>query len=82
MPQETIPSSSDFNVKFLDLLRRIFVYDPSKRITAKQALAHPWFKEALQDDGTEALKIRLQREAAALVTQQQTGEGAKGGLYG
>jgi len=81
MSQETIPPSTDFNVKFLDLLRRIFVYDPCKRITAKEALAHPWFHEALQDDGTEALKIRLRREAAALASQQQTSEGANGGLY-
>ena len=47
---------------FLDLLQRIFVYDPDKRITARQALAHPWFREAaVPDDGTEAIKIRLER---------------------
>ena len=51
-----------FNRSFLDLLKRIFVYDPKKRITAKQALAHPWFKETLQDDGTEAYKIRMSRQ--------------------
>jgi len=38
------------------------VYDPEQRITAHQALQHPWFKEAaVPDDGTEATKIRLQR---------------------
>jgi len=42
-------------------MSRIFMYDPAKRITAKQALEHPWFKETFQDDGTEALKIRLAR---------------------
>jgi len=47
---------------FLDLLRRIFVYDPKKRITALQALQHPWFKEHFEDDGTEAQKIRNERE--------------------
>jgi dual-specificity kinase len=39
------------------------VYDQVDRITAKQALQHPWFKEvATPDDGTEAAKIRIQRE--------------------
>lgn len=47
----------------MDLLKKIFVYDPADRITAKQALQHPWFKEvATPDDGTEAAKIRMQRE--------------------
>jgi dual-specificity kinase len=62
---ETIPGHTDFNKQFLDLLRRIFVYDPKKRITAKDALQHPWFKESLMDDGTEAHKIRLEREKKA-----------------
>ncbi|CAE7031122.1 hypothetical protein PTNB73_05299 [Pyrenophora teres f. teres] len=62
---ETIPAHTDFNRQFLDLLRRIFVYDPKKRITAKEALQHPWFKESLMDDGTEAHKIRLEREKKA-----------------
>lgn len=39
------------------------MYDPADRITAKQALQHPWFKElAMPDDGTEAIRIKLQRE--------------------
>ncbi|CAK7271265.1 serine threonine protein kinase CMGC group [Sporothrix epigloea] len=63
---EIIPVSSSFLRQFLDLLKRIFVYDPSQRITAKEALQHPWFREvAVQDDGTEAAKIRHQRERAA-----------------
>jgi dual-specificity kinase len=61
--QDIIPNNNNFCKLFLDLLRKIFVYDPSDRITAKQALQHPWFKEvATPDDGTEATKIRLQRE--------------------
>ena len=60
--QEVIPPSTNFNKQFLDLLRRIFVYDPSKRITAPEALKHPWFKETLTDDGTEAARIRMKRE--------------------
>ncbi|KAF3075198.1 serine/threonine protein kinase, CMGC group [Trichoderma sp. SZMC 28012] len=59
---DIIPSNSTFFKNFLDLLRKIFVYDPAHRITAKQALNHPWFKEMAQpDDGTEAAKIRFER---------------------
>ncbi len=60
--QEFIPMTNAFNKQLLDLLRKIFVYDPRQRITAKQALKHPWFKESLVDDGTEALRIRDQRD--------------------
>jgi dual-specificity kinase len=61
--KDIIPSNNNFCKLFLDLLRKIFVYDPSERITAKDALRHPWFKEvATPDDGTEAMKIRMQRE--------------------
>ncbi|TVY38660.1 Dual specificity protein kinase [Lachnellula subtilissima] len=61
-----IPENNKFCRNFLDLLRKIFVYDPAERITAKQALQHPWFKEAATpDDGTEATKIRLQRQQQA-----------------
>ncbi|KAK8050029.1 hypothetical protein PG994_011759 [Apiospora phragmitis] len=59
---DIIPTHSPFLRMFLDLLEKIFVYDPAKRITARQALEHPWFKEAaIADDGTEAAKIRLER---------------------
>lgn len=71
--QDTIPPITEFNKKFLDLLRRIFVYDPKKRITAKQALQHDWFKETLMDDGTEAHKIRLEREKKQLLRAQAEG---------
>lgn len=60
---DAIPANNNpFLKNFLDLLKKIFVYDPAQRITAKQALNHPWFKEMAQpDDGTEAAKIRLER---------------------
>ncbi|KAJ4291976.1 serine threonine protein kinase CMGC group [Kalmusia sp. IMI 367209] len=67
---ETIPPHTEFNRKFLDLLKRIFVYDPKKRITAKDALRHPWFQETLMDDGTEAHKIRLEREKKLRARQE------------
>ena len=59
---EIIPPTNNFNKQFLDLLRRIFVYDPKKRITAREALKHPWFQELVEDDGTEAGRIREERE--------------------
>ncbi|KAK1831690.1 kinase-like domain-containing protein [Podospora conica] len=61
--EDIIPSTSPFLTHFLDLLKKIFVYDPSKRISAKDALQHPWFREAGHpDDGTEASRIRVERE--------------------
>ena len=71
MLQDIIPDHTQFNRHFLDLLRRIFVYDPSKRITAKEALKHPWFREHFEDDGTEAEKIRMEREKKAAIAAQQ-----------
>ncbi|PHH76067.1 hypothetical protein CDD83_4321 [Cordyceps sp. RAO-2017] len=60
--QDIIPANTTFFKNFLDLLTKIFVYDPASRITAKEALNHAWFKEmAVADDGTEAAKIRLER---------------------
>lgn len=60
--EEIIPPTTQFNKLFLDLLRKIFVYDPKKRITAREALKHPWFSELVEDDGTEAGRIRIERE--------------------
>lgn len=63
---QIIPATTQFNRLFIDLLNKIFVYDPADRITAKEALQHPWFREVCTpDDGTEALKIRREREAHA-----------------
>lgn len=73
MPQDFIPSNTAFNKQFLDLLRKIFVYDPKQRISAKQALKHPWFKESLVDDGTEAIRIREQRAAEQRMTNGVNG---------
>lgn len=70
---DIIPSNNVFNRHFLDLLKKIFVYNAAERITAKEALQHAWFKEiATPDDGTEAAKIKLEREqeAAQLAANQ------------
>jgi dual-specificity kinase len=76
LKQDIIPPTTDFNKQFLALLRKIFVYDPHKRITAKEALKHKWFQESMKDDGTEAAKIRRQR-AAALAQVQEAEERAR-----
>jgi dual-specificity kinase len=58
-------------IQFHDLLTKIFVYDPNRRITAKQALQHPWFREtAHPDDGTEASRIRAERERSRAQPQE------------
>ena len=41
--KDIIQPRTSFDRQFLDLLQRIFVYDPRRRITAKEALRHPWF---------------------------------------
>ena len=63
--EDIIPQTTNFNRLFLDLLRKIFVYDPKKRITAREAPKHPWFDELVEDDGTEATRIRIERERLA-----------------
>ncbi|KAH7152099.1 kinase-like domain-containing protein [Dactylonectria estremocensis] len=64
--EDIIPSKNNSFLKnFLDLLQKIFVYDPARRITAKEALRHPWFQEPVRDDGTEAARIRLERAQMA-----------------
>lgn len=36
---------------FIDLCRKMFEFDPTKRITAKEALDHEWFKLGILDEG-------------------------------
>ncbi|KAJ2966577.1 hypothetical protein NQ176_g10083 [Zarea fungicola] len=60
---DILPKNTTFFKNFHDLLRRMFIYDPSQRITAREALNHPWFKQmAPPDDGTEAAKIRMEKK--------------------
>lgn len=62
--EQIIPANNRFMRNFVDLLQRIFVYDPKKRITAEEALKHEWFHDmAIADDGTEAAKIRSEKMA-------------------
>lgn len=57
-------------------MKRIFVYDPTKRINAKDALNHPWFKDNLIDDGTEA--VRLKQEEQLRREQNESRMAARG----
>lgn len=75
--EEIIPETNRFNRLFLDLLRKIFVYDPKRRITARDALKHPWFEELVEDDGTEAGRIRVERERMAEENRRRAEEGRR-----
>ena len=50
------------DVDGLDLLARLLVYDPSKRVTAEEAMQHPFFLE---------LKRRSRRASSTTAPQQQ-----------
>jgi hypothetical protein len=43
--QEISPVNSNSFGQLQDLLKRIFVFDDAKRITANEVLARPWFLE-------------------------------------
>ncbi len=42
-PPQVVPRLAD-DLDGLSLLSALLTYDPKRRITAKQALAHPWFQ--------------------------------------
>lgn len=65
--QQIIQSDSIFSDNFLDLLKMIFVCDPVQRISAKQALQHPWFKTAVDGKGV-VRKVEFKSSSGALIT--------------
>ncbi|KAG0353767.1 dual specificity protein kinase kns1 [Podila minutissima] len=56
-PPNNQASSLAFASDFIDLLRRLLCYDPAERITAAQALRHPYFSYLLNESG-EVLATR------------------------
>ena len=61
--EDIIQPSDSFHSNLLDLLKKVFVYDPARRITAKDALNHPWFKQLAQpNDDTEATKMTVEQD--------------------
>ncbi|XP_021775954.1 cyclin-dependent kinase G-2-like isoform X2 [Chenopodium quinoa] len=44
-PRASFTGSPALSDSGLDLLSRLLTYDPEMRITAKEALSHPWFQE-------------------------------------
>ncbi|TQV98423.1 protein kinase lkh1 [Cordyceps javanica] len=64
--EDIIPPTNPFLSGFLDLLHKMFAFDPNNRITAREALQHPWFQENTRDDGTEAARLHAERTSAAV----------------
>ncbi|KAG0030130.1 dual specificity protein kinase kns1 [Podila clonocystis] len=56
-PPNNQAASLAFASDFIDLLRRLLCYDPAERITAAQALRHPYFSYLLNENG-EVLATR------------------------
>ncbi|KAK3309878.1 kinase-like domain-containing protein [Chaetomium strumarium] len=49
LARHTVPIQKGDAEPFLDLLRKIFEFDPAKRITARQILEHPWLVDDIDD---------------------------------
>ncbi|KAN0120967.1 Protein kinase-like domain containing protein [Russula decolorans] len=45
--QEIIPQTDMINVHFLDLVRKLLMFDPKQRITVREALRHPYFSQTI-----------------------------------
>ncbi|KAI0058779.1 CMGC CLK protein kinase [Artomyces pyxidatus] len=45
--QEIIPQTDIINRHFLDLVRKLLIFDPAQRITVREALQHPYFSQSI-----------------------------------
>lgn len=53
----TIPTFKNVSESAKDLIRKMLTYDFNKRISAKECLEHPWFKETEGQD--QVLDVNL-----------------------
>ncbi len=44
---------------FVDLIRKMLIFDPERRITAVEALDHEWFNYGILDDGLLSLNAEI-----------------------
>ncbi|GJJ75334.1 dual-specificity kinase [Entomortierella parvispora] len=57
VPAGSSQDQQNFAAEFMDLLTRLLAYDPSERITAAQALRHPYFNYLVDEQG-QILNVR------------------------
>ncbi|TFK50088.1 kinase-like protein [Heliocybe sulcata] len=48
--QEIIPPTDTLNKHFLDLVRKLLMFDPAQRITVREALNHPYFSVPVMNE--------------------------------
>ncbi|RHZ75357.1 hypothetical protein Glove_216g66 [Diversispora epigaea] len=51
------PKKSPFREQFCDLLQQLLLYDPNERITARDALRHPFFYMSFDEEGRQIRQI-------------------------
>lgn len=50
VPQDIIMPSDTVNKHFLDLVRKLLIFDPVQRITVREALNHPYFHISVPEE--------------------------------
>ena len=48
--QDVIPPTDIINRHFLNLVQRLLHFDPSQRITVREALNHPYFSLSIPEE--------------------------------